>query len=272
MISKHLVKYILIAAIRDKLMMTLMLMIALGTSMAIFMGSAAITEGESFSVVFGAGGLRFVGVLGLVLFCCFYIRRSFDNKEVEFLLSRPISRFSFLLSHAVSFSILSLFVASVITAVMYFIGVPSPSGLMFWGMSVVSEYIIITVVALFFSMVLSSAAGSALATLGFYSLCRMMGTVLGIVEVSVDMKTAVMGSIMKVVSIIIPRLDLMGQTSWLVYGSKGAAGMQFLSKTSDIVVNFVQQIGLSGFIIIQTILFVSLLLAATAYDFYKREF
>ena len=64
----------------------------------------------------------------------------------------------------------------------------------------------------------------------------------------------------------------MGQTSWLIYGSEGSAGMQFLNKTSDVVVNFVQQIGLSGFILIQTVLFVSLLLAAAAYDFYKREF
>jgi len=272
MISKHLVKYILTAAIRDKLMMTLMLMIACGAGIAIFMGSATITEEESFRAVFGSGGFRFLGVMGLVLFCCFYIRRSFDSKEVEFLLSRPISRLTFLLSHAAAFATLSVFVAAVLTVVMYFIGVASTSGLILWGCSIASEYIIITVVALFFSMVLSSAAGSALATFGFYSLCRMMGTILGIVAVSPEKSTVVMGVFMKVVSVVIPRFDLMGQTSWLVYGAEGSSGITFLPRTSEHIISLVQNAGLSGFILMQTVLFVSLLLAAAAYDFYRREF
>lgn len=272
MISKHLVKYVLIAAIRDRLMMTLMLMTALGAGMAIFMGSAAVTEANSFSVVFGAGGLRFLGVIGLVLFCTFYIRRSFENKEVEFLLSRPISRISFLLSHAAAFAVLALFVASVMSVVIFIIGTANPIGLAVWGFSVFSEYLIMTVVSLFFSMVLTSAAGSALASLGFYALCRMMGTVLGIVATSPQAIVVAMGSVMKVISVIIPRFDLMGQTSWLVYGIKGSAGITFLSNTSDYVVGFVQNIGLTGFILIQTILFAALVLAAAAYDFYKREF
>jgi len=272
MISRHLIKYVLVAAMRDKLMMTLMLMTLLGAAIAVFMGSATVTEENSFSIVFGAGGLRILGVIGLVLFCTFYVRRSFENKEVEFLLSRPISRISFLLSHAAAFAILALFVASLMTFVVFVIGHSNLTGLLVWGMSISSEYIIMTVASLFFSMVLTSAAGSALATLGFYALCRMMGTVLGIVATSPQAMVAIMGSFMKIISIIIPRFDLMGQTSWLVYGVKGSAGITFLSNTSDYVVGFVQNVGLSGFILIQSILFVGLLLAAAAYDFYRREF
>ena len=51
MISKHLVKYILTAARRDKLMWTLALMIALSASLSVFMGSAAVTEKGSFALV-----------------------------------------------------------------------------------------------------------------------------------------------------------------------------------------------------------------------------
>ena len=44
MISKPLVKYVLTAALRDKLMITLALMILMGAAVAVFMGSASVTE------------------------------------------------------------------------------------------------------------------------------------------------------------------------------------------------------------------------------------
>jgi len=59
------------------------------------------------------------GVVGIVLFCCFYMRRSFETKEVEFLLSRPLSRMTFLFSHAAAYIVLSLAVAAVVTLAVF---------------------------------------------------------------------------------------------------------------------------------------------------------
>ena len=157
MISGPLVRYVLTAALRDKLILTMALLIALGAALAVFLGSSAITEKESFSTVFGASGLRFLGVFGIVLFVSFYMRRSFETKEVEFLLSRPLSRMTFLFSHAAAFMILSVTLAGVVTAAGFFLGKPNLPGLIMWGMSVAIETMIMSSVALFFSMVLSSA-------------------------------------------------------------------------------------------------------------------
>ena len=52
-----------------------------------------------FALSYTAGGLRIIGVLSLVLFISFYIRRAFDTKDVDLNLTRPVSRVSFLLSH-----------------------------------------------------------------------------------------------------------------------------------------------------------------------------
>lgn len=273
MISIHLVKYILTAAARDKLMMTLALMILLGAAVAAFMGSASITEQGGFALVFGAGGLRFLGVAGIVLFCCFYIRRSFENKEVEFLLSRPVSRLSFLFSHAAAFALLAALVAAAVAAAVLMLGRPDLGGLLLWAVSLAVEFAIMAVAALFFSMVLSSAAGSALAALGFYTLARMVGVLLGITsEAPANWFFAIIGSAMKLISIAIPRLDMMGQTSWLVYGVEGAGGIKFLPEAGAYAILMMEHLGLTGFIAVQGVFFTGLLLAAAAYDFMRKQF
>jgi ABC-type transport system involved in multi-copper enzyme maturation permease subunit len=273
MISRPLVKYVLTAAARDKLMMTLVLMIVSGGALSTFMGSAAVTEQDSFAMVFGSGGLRFLGVIGIVLFCCFYIRRVFENKEVEFLLSRPISRITFLFSHAAAFIILAVVVAAVVIMAVSILGRPDLGGLLVWGVSITVEFAMMAVASLFFSMVLSSAAGSALATLGLYALARMVGTLLGVLDHTPDnWFFAVLGNVMEIISIVIPRLDLMGQTTWLVYGVGDTAGLQFLTNASQYAHVVITHLGILGFIGLQGIFFTAVLLAASTYDFMRRQF
>jgi len=273
MVSRPLIGFILTAALRDKLVMTLMLMIMLGAGVSVFLGSSGVTEQESFSVVFGAGGLRFLGVLGIVLFVSFYMRRAFDTKEVEFLLSRPISRMTFLFSHALAFTVIALAVAAAVSAAVFFLGRPNEAGMAVWALSLGVENVIMAVTALFFSMVLSSAAGAALAALGFYVLCRLIGMLIGIAaQPPENIALAVLNNLMDLVSVIVPRLDMMGQTSWLVYGVEGAGGVALGDKPSAYALALVEMLGVHGFILAQGAVFIALLLAAAAFDFVRREF
>ncbi len=273
MLSKPLVKYVLTAASRDKLMITLLLMIALGAAVSILLGGAATSEEAAFSSVFASGGLRFLGVLGIVMFCAFYMRRAFDHKEVEFLLSRPISRMTFLSSHAIAFIFLAILIAALVTLAVALVGKPHMGGLLAWGLSLMTEYGIMAVTAMFFSMVLSSAAGSALAALGVYVLARMMGTLLGIASAPPEnILFALMNNVMELISTVIPRLDLMGQTSWLVYGVEGAGGLALTKEAGRAAHFIVEQVGVVGFIGLQGVVFILLLLAATAFDFARKEF
>lgn len=273
MISKPLVGYILTAARRDKLMITLVLMIALGAALSVFLGGATVVEGGQFSAVFAAGGLRVLGVMGIVLFTCFYMRRAFEHKEVEFLLSRPISRMTFLFSHAAAFILLALATALLVALPLALAGTPNVAGLGAWALSVAVEYAIMAVAALFFSMVLSSAAGSALATLGLYVLSRLVGTLLGIAAIpSPSILMAALGKVLEAISVIVPRLDLMGQTSWLVYGVDGTGGFGILKFSGPYAQAMAQHLGVTGFVLAQGLLFTALLIAAAAFDFARRRF
>lgn len=231
MISLPLIKYVLKAAVRDRIILSLLLLVLVGTSIAVFIGSSAVSESSAFALVFTAGGLRFTGVAGLVLFAVFHIRRAFDSKDVEFLLSRPLSRPAFLISHAAAFSLLACFMAACVGAAVLLVS-PHNIGVghLLWIASILSEFIIMVNAALFFAMVLPAAAAGVLATFAFYVMARLMGQFLGIVDAGVEFRgDEILGGIMDIIALVIPRLDLMGQTSWLIYGPSGDIGFALVA-------------------------------------------
>lgn len=250
-----LIKYILTAAMRDRLLVMFLLLAMVGVSLSIFLGSSAITEKDQFSVVFAAGGLRIGGLLTLILFVVFYLRRSFETRDVEYLLSRPISRLQFLLAHSFAFSILATIVAIVTTLTLTMMpSVSDMSGYIIWGASIWVEFFIMVNVALFFALVLSSAVTATLACMAFYVLARLMGDILGIIEAGGGKNVVIlfMEKGMLLISVFIPRLDLMGQTSWLVYGA-------------DVIAEW-------SFILLQGLVFWGVIMAASLLDLKRRQF
>ena len=252
-LSAPLVKYALTAAVRDKLVISLLVVVGLTASISVFLGSAAVTESDQFALVFASGGLRIVSVLGLVLFIGFYIRRAFEAKEVEYLLSRPVSRTSFILSHTAAFSIVAALLAAIITLVIFWMSSGTwGAGHALWSFSILVELIIMANAALFFAMVLPSAVASVLATGGLYILARLMGQILGIVDTGGSvMGIEFLNFMMQGVSLIIPRLDLMGQTSWLIYGETTVSCLMIAA---------------------QGLIYTGLLISAALFDLIRRQF
>ena len=253
-ISLPLIYYVLMAAMRDRLILSLLIFMAVGTSLAVFLGSSAVIEADQFAIVFASGGLRLAGVMGLVLFAVFYVRRAFETKDIDYLLSRPISRAGFIISHAAAFSLLAAGVAVFAELSLLILGGRSViiDGHILWFTSLVVEFVIMINASLFFAMVLGSAASSALAVIGLYVLARMMGQILGIVDQGLQVAGfEIMATAMQVVSVIVPRLDLMAQTTWLVYGPGGDG---------------------PGLILMQGAAYTALLVVAAIVDLRRRQF
>ena len=251
-----LVGYVLTAARRDKLFLSLLCIMIVGGCLSVFLSSSATIEQAQFSMVFMAGSLRLLGLLGLVLFVIFFIRRSFEARDVEFLLTRPITRTSFILSHAAAFSLLGFIVSLALTvsmALMCF-KVGDFIGILYWSTGVICEYIFVVNVALFFAMVLASPVSASLATFGFYILSRLMGQLLYIAKYPQEGMPGykIVSGVFQIISTMIPRLDLMTQTSWLLYG---------VGNLKDYI-----------FIVVQAAVFVLLVLVATLIDLRRRQF
>lgn len=246
--------YIIKAAFREKLFLAIVLALVVTTSLSVFFGATALTEQDQFVRTFSAYGFRLFGVVAIVLFIINHIRRSFETRDVDYLLSRPIGRVSFILTHAAAFSIIAIMAALLLggttTAMQYN---ALHSGVWLWWISLAAEFVIMANVAMFFAFVLSSPTICMVIVFAFYVLSRLIGEILGILHRGTgNAIVSALGKVMEFISIFIPRLDLMGQTKWLIYGVPPEISL--------------------GFVFGQCFVFVLIIIGASTIDLSRRQF
>ncbi len=249
-----LVKYILTAAFKDKILLSFLIVIGVGVSLSIFLGSSSVTEKDQASIVFTASMLRFSGIITLTLFAVFYIRKAFDTRDVEFMLARPITRSQYLAGYYLAFFFLAVIVTFLMSLTLFLMPeAGNIAGILLWSASLLVELMIMVSVAIFFSFVISSAVSAALITFAFYALSRMIGGILGVVQNNTSESAMIlMERIMLIISVFIPRLDLLGQGSWLIYDQNTSVGWPF--------------------ILGQGIVFIGLVFFAALIDFRRKQF
>lgn len=255
MFSKAIIKYALLAAIRDRLLWILLILMGGAMTLSLFSASAAVTEQQQFTLVFMGSSLRLLGVFGFIIFVCFQLRRLYDHKEIDYLLTAPLSRTGFLLSLSLTYMGLAFCFGSLVFGCLSLINGDFTMGSVLWITSVISEWLIVVAMAFFFSTLIKSATVSVLSTLSFYILSRLIGVFTGIASSGMGEVTWISQSAAKIlsfISIIVPRFDLMGQSAWLIY-------------SENFEISF-------GFIFIQLVVFTALFLSAAAFDLQRNEF
>ena len=249
---------ILLTNSRDRMLPSLwgLALVVLLVSRAL--GGAMLVEGHEAALAYGSLSLRLVVVGGMVLTVCFQMRRLQETREIEAMLARPISRAGLVLGLAGGYALLALALALPVVLALGLLLGPDGAGLALWGMSLLLEAWIAAGFALFLASSLSNAAASALTALALYALARLtssfqdiaqagMGDALAAPATGLPLRLAAQG-----LAAVMPRLDLFGQSSWLIYGVDTAWGV--------------------GTLLIQTGLYLPLLLAATIYDLKGRQF
>jgi ABC-type transport system involved in multi-copper enzyme maturation permease subunit len=250
-------RYVLITALRDKLIAALIVALAACGGAALFIASSALEEQNQFGLAFAGESSRLVLALGLITFIAFHTRRMYETREIEAILSRPISRITFVFAYFCAYAAVALFLALVTSAMIGAVFIANPLGMMQWAASLALESLILVAMALFCAMALESATASVMAALGFYLLGRMAASFRFIVEngrgtVESDSANHVMNAIITAVAAVMPRMDLFGPTRWLIYGPGGSWGV--------------------GELLVQTLIYVPLLLLATMRDLQIKRF
>jgi hypothetical protein len=250
---RPLIAYLLRSALGDRLLAVLALATMAGAALAAFLGDTALVEKSELTTVYAATAGRLVVVVCLVLFTCFHVRRTFESREIDLLLSRPVSRFCFVLAEVATLVLLAGLGAVLAGSAVAATGRPELSALGLWTSSLMVEAAIAATAALFFALMLSSGVAAALACLGFYVLSRMIGVLGGIAAAHggsgpqgwlADQAIFLLG-------LLLPRLDLFAHTSWLVHGAGDDA------------------VGI-GLIFAQGAVYLVLLTAAACIDFERR--
>ncbi len=250
------IRYILLTALRDYLFLGLIFAVILAVGISSTLGNTAMVEKEAMALVFSGASARFILMMGIIVFVAFHIRQAFDQKEIDVLLSRPLSRFKIMLAYWLGFSFVSFLLVLATCTIISFLTIISGTGFAYWSASLLLESWLVVAVALFASFTLSSAVTSVLASLGIYIAGRMMAFFVATSDSQMlfhdKWVDTIFGGIIDLSSIILPRLDLFTQSEWLVYG---------VTRASD-----------TSFALAQVLIYIPLLLAAATIDFKRKEF
>jgi len=244
------IRYIFLTAIRDKLFIALFIAIVVAIGISVILGGTALAEQSQMVISYVAASSRLILLIGLIIFVCFHVRRAFDNREIELILSRPISRHAFIFSYWLGFAVISLLIIIPTMAVIALLAKNQSLGALYFALSLICESLITIAFALFVSLLVKSAVSSVLACFGFYFISRSMGFFLVLLQNSHHSLTSlngVMEKLLYIISIIIPRFDLFGLSKWLVYGMEGAAHAHFFLLQSLIYIPFLLLLAISDF-------------------------
>ena len=255
---KTLFKFILLTGLRDKLYLSLLIILIGAFGLSNLVGFSALAEETQMQTVYFSFLSRVIIVCGMMLFICFYINKEFEKKEIDFILSKPISRNTLILSYWGSFNLISLILIIPVVIIMAIFSHPNLLGLLWWTISVILEIMLVSTFAIVSSLILGSAVVSVLATFSFYFICRMMGFFVYSISLPKNVNAAVSTwtdfaeSLLKILSSVFPRLDLFGKSEWLIYG---------INNNGEIVL-----------ILVQSLIYISLMLFIAFYDFRRKQF
>jgi ABC-type transport system involved in multi-copper enzyme maturation permease subunit len=250
------IRYVLLTAIRDRLFFGLLLGILGAAYISSVLGSTAMLETEQMTLSFTAASARVIIMIGIIVFIGFHMRNAFDAREIDVLLSRPISRTTLVLSYWLGFVVVATLLVVPTIVMIAIIGTLNTTGFLLWSSSLILESWLVVSVALFASLTIRSGVGTVLASMAIYTVSRMMGFFLstgrtGILFENNDINTSTK-FLMKGVSIVVPRLDFYAKSQWLIYGAKSYDDLYFF--------------------LIQSAWFIPLLLAAAVIDFKRKQF
>ncbi|SDF75563.1 hypothetical protein SAMN05216241_102238 [Limimonas halophila] len=212
--------YLLLSALRDRLVAAMAMGLVAIWLVAAFAGGTSIAEEGAAASVFAAFGARLLVIGGLVLFVALQVRRLSESGELHLLLATPVSRGRFVVQAWAGFATLAVGFALAAGAIAGVAGWPpaQPAGLAVWTATLALEGIVMAALALFVALGLRGVIAGVLVALGLYVVARMMGVLLAIANSKFAPTDGWMGQLVDVLGLLLPRLDLLAQSRWLVHG------------------------------------------------------
>jgi len=247
-------RYTVLEAWRNRLAVLVIIAVTLLTLLSLFARELAVTESGRLQTAILAATLRIAAVFLIGMYVINGLTREFNDKILELMLSLDLPRPSYLVGKFCGFSIVALAVAVIATipiAVLAPVGSASA-----WGCSLALELLIITALSVFCITTFTQLLPAATFVTAFYLLARSISAIQlmsGADLLGVDALGQKAGRLLAdAMAIALPRLDMFTQTAWLVDGSA------------------VYPVLLS--ILLQTMVYVVLLLAAAMFDLYRKNF
>jgi len=244
--------YTFLEAARNRLfLLTLTGLISL-LGIAEFTGELAITETRPIQAVFIASIARWFIVMTSALFVITSMVREFNDKGFELILSLPVSRTAYYLGKYIGFIILSLAVSVSLCLVLIIYADLAP--LAGWLFSLVCEIAIIVAMSMLCLFTFNNITVAFIVVLAFYVLSRSMEAI-QLLSVSPILEShsfsqEFMNAMVNAIAYVLPDLNNFTRSDWLIYG--------------------IEENSL-GFVLVQTFIYLGILMAAGLFDLYRKE-
>ena len=220
--------------------------------LAAFLSQVALTESREVQLSVVAPLLRACTVLLVVLHVASSTARQMSDRTLELTMALPLSRGAQYLGrlggHAACAALIAVALALPLLAL------AAPGRLALWTLSLALEGALMAAAALFFATSLAQLVPAIATSVGFYLLARIMAAVQWLVDTDLpapSLTAQVAEVTVNGVALLLPRLDAVTRTDWLLYGAPSAGA--FAAALSGVLVY-----GL-------------LLAAAGLFDFYRKE-
>lgn len=247
-------RYTLLEALRNRLLWLALTLVAAGLAFTQFLQQVAIAESNQIQVALLAALVRVGAVFMLAAFVVTSMVREFNDKVMELILSRPIPRSSYFFGKLAGYAMTALVLALIFSLPLALFA-PAPR-VALWGLSLACELLIVTSVSLFCVLSLTQVISALAAVTGFYLLARAIGALQIIaanpLSDSMVLSQQFINLAVDAIAFLLPGLDRMTQTGWLIYSAPTPAEIMGL--------------------LVQTAVYALLLCGAALFDLQRKNF
>lgn len=254
MFATTVARIVLLEAVRNRLGWVALIVVGIALGAAQFLSQVALTESARIQGALIAAILRATAVFIVATFVITSMVREANDKVNELLLSQPAPRSSYFLGKFAGYAGVACCVALGFSLPLALFAPGTQVGL--WGLSLACELLIVTAVSLFCVISLTQVPPAFAATAGFYLLARSIEAMQVIAAAPVGASESWIDAAVKwivdAIALVMPALDRMTLTSWLLEGPPLA--------------------GEFAGVLAQTALYVVLIGAASMFDLYRKNF
>lgn len=243
----------LVEAIRNRLLWLAVIVIAAALGLAQFLNQVAITESLEIQASLVAALLRVAAVFMVVTFVITSVVRESNDKVTELILSQAVPRSAYFFGRLAGFFVVAMVLALLFGLPLAFFA--PPARLAPWTLSLACELLVMVSVSLFCVLSLTQVLSAFAATSAFYLLSRSMAAMQVIASAPIGehgIADQIVALIVNGIAIILPSLDRMTQTSWLV---EAAPSSQVL-----------------GTLVLHSALYIVLIASAALFDLYRKNY
>ena len=242
----------MLEAIRCRLLIAVIAVAAIAFGLAEFLGELSITETRQAQASVTASLLRVFSICATCLFVISSVLRELDDKGLELILSLPLPRHAYLFGKLTGFAGFSLCVA-ILAALPLFLYAPA-AAVGCWMLSLFCEQVLLAAFSLLCLLAFANISLAFTSAMAFYLLSRSMEALrllsAGPVFTTDTISQDFMNIVVNALALLLPDLHAFTRSEWLAYGV---------------------DTGAVGTVLIQTLVYLPVLLSAGLFDLYRKN-